>query len=576
MLTGDMNHDNKLDLVWGQNVYLSNGDGTFTLFPMNLPVQTGSVTPPLPSALVDLNGDGVLDVVAGSGVYAGYGNGSVQSAPFFSPSLPLSTVPGSIPSVVGDINADGHPDLILLYEKDTAPVNNFLAVYLGDGAGHFTTDSNSYTAGSHPNSSAGTGSSFFLTRLNNQAPAGSADRALDLLLLSNGGATSLLNQNNPPPGAAQPVPSRTQLTASATSLVTNQDLTLTVTVTGIAPTGKVTFRSPASGGVAELVSEAPITNGIASLTTGRPAGTYSFTASYSGDTNNNPSTSNTVTVIVTPAASTTTLSASSTNVNLGQMITYTATVAGRFYPTGTVTFTSGATTLGTVNVAYGATQVPFSTGVATLPAFATTAGTYSVTASYSGDDNNQPSTSSAVSITVVTPDYTLTANPAAATVKAGQSVTIAVNMTAVGGYNGTVKLACGSLPAEVACTFSPASLTPSGASATSSTLTITTTAPSTAMLEHHGPSSTRLAVWAVLLGLCLSPRRVMRSRKHLARIMTTLLLSLASLVYLAGCSSSSSTPKDMGTPTGTQSIAITGADSGTGPSHTLNIQLTVQ
>ncbi|WP_035351194.1 hypothetical protein [Edaphobacter aggregans] len=146
-------------------------------------------------------------------------------------------------------------------------------------------------------------------------------------------------------------------------------------------------------------------------------------------------------------------------------------------------------------------------------------------------------------------------------------------MTSVGGYSGTVKLSCGSLPAEAICTFSPATLTGSGTSA-NSTLTITTTAP-TAMLERPGSSSARIAVWAVLLGLCLSPRRVLRSRKNLARIMTALLLTMGSLVYLTGCGGSS-TPKDAGTPTGTQTISVTGADSGSGPSHNLNLQLIVQ
>jgi hypothetical protein len=48
MLVGDMNGDHKLDLVWGQSVYLSNGDGTFTLFPMSLQIPDSSS--PLASA----------------------------------------------------------------------------------------------------------------------------------------------------------------------------------------------------------------------------------------------------------------------------------------------------------------------------------------------------------------------------------------------------------------------------------------------------------------------------------------------------------------------------------------------
>jgi plastocyanin len=511
----------------------------------------------VPNALADLNGDGVLDVVTGSGIYAGYGNGAVQSSPFFS--FPISIIHYPI-AVVGDVNADGHSDLILVNERDVDPVNKLLSVYSGDGTGHFTADSNIYTAGSHPYSPGNTNFTLFLTRLNNQAPAGSADHALDLLIYTNGGATSLLNQNNPASGPLAPISSHVSVSASPSSAGINQQFTFTVSVTGANPTGNITLKS----GSTTLGTKA-LTGGSATLPISfTAAGTYAVTATYSGDSNNLASTSTPVSVTVAPSSTTTTLSISSANVNQAQAITYTAAVTG-VNPTGTVTFSSGTTTLGKGNV---------TNGVATLSASFATAGTYSVTASYSGDANNQASTSSAQSITVVAPDYTLNANPASATVKAGQTASFAISMTSVGGYSGTVKLSCGSLPAAATCTFSPATLTGSGTSA-NSTLTITTTAPATAQLEHNDRSSARLAVWAVLLGLCLSPRRVLRSRKHLARIMAALLLTLGSLTYLAGCSSSS-TPKDAGTPLGTQTISVSAADSGSGPSHNLNIQLIVQ
>ena len=499
LFAADLSNDGKLDLIWNGSVYLGNGDGTFRQIPL------GIASPAQPQALGDLNGDGKLDIVAGSNVYAGNGDGSFQTTtPFFTYSG------GNVPVFIGDVNGDGNPDLLTglpVAYPNNALGNYQLTVFLGTGNGNFVQDSNAYI---YPTNFPQAGGA--IARLNSQAPAPPNDKTLDFIAPMNFGATSLLNQLNPAPGAAQPVPSRTTLAVSATSVVANQDLTFTITVTGIAPTGNVTFRSSTS------TFEAPITNGVVSITTSRLAGTYSFTASYPGDTNNNASTSNTVTVTVTPAPTTTALSASSSNINQGQLITYTATVTAKYSPTGTITFTSGTTALGKTNIP--------PNGVASLPVFANTAGTYSVTASYSGDANNQPSTSNAVSITVVAPDFTLTTDPSSATVKAGQSATFAINMTSAGGYSGTMKLSCGSLPAETTCTFSPATLTGSGTSA-NSTLTITTTAP-TAMLERPGSSSTRIAVWAVLLGLCLSPRRVLRSRKNLARIMTALLLTMGS------------------------------------------------
>jgi Bacterial Ig-like domain (group 3) len=407
---------------------------------------------------------------------------------------------------------------------NTAPgANTFLAVFLGDGKGNFTADSNSYYAGNSNNILPGlpgfspVSSLAVLARLNNQSPQLSKDIALDYLTWTNDGATALLNQINPAPGAAQPVPSRTQLAVSATSVVTNQDLTFTVTVTGIAPTGNVTFRSGTT------TFEVPITNGIASVITGLPAGAYSFTASYPGDTNNNASTSNTVTVTVTPAPTTTALSASSSSVNQGQLITYTATVTARYNPTGTVTFTSGTTTLGKSDL--------LSNGVAPLQVFATTACTYSVTASYSGDPNNQPSTSNAVSITVVAPDYTVSASPASATITAGQSATTTLTVTPAGGYNGTIKFSCGTLPTGASCAFAPATLTP--ANTTPATTTLTTTATTTASLHNGISGSLQGIAWAAgLVFLAFSPRRMRGLNSRLMRASLLTFLFAAGLLSL--------------------------------------------
>ena len=547
-------------MIWNSTVFINNGDGTFQRFPLAI---NGT-----PHALADLNGDGKLDLIEGvaqqdpvtqsysypESIFAGKGDGTFQTSPFYSATLPQYSQ--GIAAAVGDVNSDGNPDLVLQYSTpvSTTPIT----VFFGDGAGHFTGDSNTYYPGfslSRPTSTA-----LSLVRLNNQAPAPPSDNALDLLAFSNLGVTPLLNQNNPAPGPPSQISSHVSASVSPSSAAVNQQLTFTVSVTGASPTGTVTLTSGST-----TLGTKTLTGGSATVPVSfAAAGTYPVTANYSGDTNNLASASGPVSVTVTPAATTTTLSVSPVNANQGQTITYTATVTGAT-PTGTVTFSSGTTTLGKSNV---------TNGVATLSASFATAGTYSVTASYSGDGNNQASTSSAQSVTVVAPDYSLTANPNTATIKAGQTASFAISMTSVGGYSGTVKLSCGSLPAEATCTFSPATLTGSG-SVASSTLTVTTTAP-VAMLEHPGSSSTRIAVCVLLLGLCLSPGRALRSRKQLIRLMMALLVAAGSSIWLTGCSSSPSTPKNPGTPTGMQAITVSAADSSSGPSHSLNLQLIVQ
>src|SRR6202161_2478256 len=122
-----------------------------------------------------------------------------------------------------------------------------------------------------------------------------------------------------------------------------------------------------------------------------------------------------------PAATKTSLSASSAQVTLGQAVTFTATVAplsGSGTPTGSVTFSDGATQIGT-----GALN---SSGVATLSTSSLGVGSHSVTAVYSGDKNFSASTSSAASVTVsaLAKVGTSTSLSASATqVTSGQNIT---------------------------------------------------------------------------------------------------------------------------------------------------------
>jgi Bacterial Ig-like domain (group 3) len=84
-------------------------------------------------------------------------------------------------------------------------------------------------------------------------------------------------------------------------------------------------------------------------------------------------------------ATNTALSSSMNPANLNQLVTFTATVtASDGVPTGTVTFSKDGVAMATVTLSGG--QATYS------QAFGTT-GTKTFTASYSGDNNNKPSTS---------------------------------------------------------------------------------------------------------------------------------------------------------------------------------------
>jgi hypothetical protein len=264
VVAADLNNDKKLDLIWNGAVYLGNGDGTF----QQIPFPIGGA----PLAVADLNGDGIPDVVMGSTlltysgatggyVYAGNGNGTFQASPFYTfPSQYVSPVSAS----VGDLNGDGHPDLLLQYFT----TSNFYGagVALGDGAGHFTLDNNTY----YTSVINGYTTGGALARLNNQAPKLPNDNALDFLSFSVGAVIPLLNQSNPKPTAPPPDFGVTVSPATAT-VTAGQSAVATLTVTPIGGySGTVNFScGTLPGGAACLFAPSSVTPAAGVPATGK-------------------------------------------------------------------------------------------------------------------------------------------------------------------------------------------------------------------------------------------------------------------------------------------------------------------
>lgn len=166
-------------------------------------------------------------------------------------------------------------------------------------------------------------------------------------------------------------------------LVVGQPVTLSATVSSSAatPTGTVSFYNGTT-----LLGTAPVVNGVATLsTTFTTAGTLQLSATYSGDTNNGSvsSTTTCATPIVNAATITLTSSANPTTVNTN--VTFTAAIGSSGpTPTGTVQFLSNGVALGTATLNGGAAL--FTTQFAA-------AGSYTITAIYSGDANTETLTS---------------------------------------------------------------------------------------------------------------------------------------------------------------------------------------
>jgi sugar lactone lactonase YvrE len=164
-----------------------------------------------------------------------------------------------------------------------------------------------------------------------------------------------------------------------------------------------------------------------------------------GDTPNSPLAIQIGGVVVPAAGSTTTTVSSSLNPsNVGQNVTFTATVTtgtGTGDLTGTVSFSDGTTVL--------AAAVPISSGVAAFTTSALTAGSHSITASYSGDSGHSSSTSTPPYVQVVNQVFSPTVTAVSSSLNPstfGQGVTFTAQVSTVAGtgsLTGTVTFSDG-------------------------------------------------------------------------------------------------------------------------------------
>jgi hypothetical protein len=270
----------------------------------------------------------------------------------------------------------------------------------------------------------------------------------------------------------------------------------------------------------------------------------------------------------------------------GDSITYTATYSGLsfgFAPTGTVTFLNGSTSLGSATLS----QAADGSGnyVATFSATSLPANNATITAQYSGDVH-YAAAATTITFQQVAPSYTVSANPASLTIKQGSSGSMAFTVTPQNGFNQAVSFHCDSatLPMGASCSFSPASVTPAGGSAVTTTLTVQTTGATVSASDRRtkplsGPSSGWLPGGGAVLALVLLGMPRVRRRRWLGG--SAVMLCALCLTGVFGCGGGASnggsggTQNATATPAGTYSVQVTtsvGASNGIPP---LTVSLTV-
>jgi hypothetical protein len=169
------------------------------------------------------------------------------------------------------------------------------------------------------------------------------------------------------------------VTSNLNPSIFGASVTFMATVSAPTATGTVTFSDGAT-----VLGTGSLSGGLAIFSTAALAGgPHTITAAYGGSANFGPSTSAAITQTVNPAATTTVVTSNLNPSGFGAPVIFTATVSAPT-ATGTVTFSDGATVLGTGSL---------SGGTATFSTAALAVGAHSITATYGGSANFGASTS---------------------------------------------------------------------------------------------------------------------------------------------------------------------------------------
>ena len=223
-----------------------------------------------------------------------------------------------------------------------------------------------------------------------------------------------------------------------------------------------------------------------------------------------------------------TLGADVASAVVGAPVTLTAQVQSdlrNYIPTGTVTFFDGTTSIGTATLD--------ATGTGTLVVKTLGAGLHAnITASYSGDAYLTSAVGGPITESIA--DYTVQSPSAVLTITAGQSGTATLSVIPLGGSTQTVSFACGTLPANITCSFSPTSVTLDGINPGTVTVTVNTGSTSTT-------SGNSDYLWggasALAFGLFLLP---IGHRKRIQGLLGLVAIVVITMVGI-GCGGSSST-----------------------------------
>ncbi|HTH53233.1 MAG TPA: FG-GAP-like repeat-containing protein [Edaphobacter sp.] len=281
-------------------------------------------------------------------------------------------------------------------------------------------------------------------------------------------------------------------------------------------------------------------------------GSYSVTATFSGDSNLLSSTSGTVTQVVIPPPSVTTLRVDPIPAYQFHPVSITAIVTG----------TLGLTT-GTVNFLDGSTVLAKATLVGERAVYSTSnlaVGSHSITAVYSGDGNNAPSSSAVIVETIQPYDFSINTTTSGTVVAApGRETQVSFTLASVGDFSEDLTLTVTNVPDTFSATLSPNTLHLDPGASAKVTLNLVPNHVSNKkeLFNEFGQTIS----WASML----FPFVIFRRRRWAACLCALFLVSIT------GCGGASSSPSSK-----TYNVQIQATATGSTISHVTTIPITIQ